>query len=129
MKHYRKKHSRMFTRLGMAFLVCFAASVLLAPILHAQMTGTGDLSSADVAGIQAIGNQHHDHGHSHDDGPDGGTANQFDGHNPMDHSHDVPAVFAMSAQQNSTPDRATVLGYTEPFVVGTIFEIDRPPRL
>ncbi|MEQ8322064.1 MAG: hypothetical protein RH946_17510 [Rhodospirillales bacterium] len=128
MKHYRQKHSRIFARLGMTILVCFVASALLMPILHAQMTSFSDINDVGIAATQSIDHQH-DYGHSHDDGPDGGMTNQFSDHNPMDHSHDVPAVFAMSAQQILTPDRATVLGYTGPIVIGTIYKIDRPPRL
>jgi hypothetical protein len=35
----------------------------------------------------------------------------------MDHSHDVPAVFTISAQPHAKPDRAAVLGHTGPLVV------------
>jgi len=112
----------------MVLLSCFAVSVLLTPVLHAQMTGDVDFSGTDVTGIQATDSDYHDHGHSHDDEPISGTVNQLDGHNPMDHSHDVPAVFTMSAQPHAMPNRAIVLGYTGSFVVGTIFDIDRPPR-
>lgn len=128
MRRYRHKHSRKVARLGMALLACFALSVLLTPVLHAQMTGAIDFSDAGVVGAQTAAQPYHDHGHSHDDEPVNGTAGQFDGHNPMDHSHDVPAVFMISAQPHTKPDRAAVLGHTGPFVVGTIFDIDRPPR-
>jgi len=128
MKRFRQKHSRIVARLGMALLACFALSVLLTPVLHAQMAGAVDVAVTGVAGAQSTPHLYHDHGHSHDDAPINGTNGQFDGHNPMDHSHDVPAVFTISAQPHAKPDRAAMLGHTGPFVVGTIFDIDRPPR-
>lgn len=117
------------TRPGIYLVAWFVLSTLCMPLVHAYESGHGGAAGATFSEDHTSAAINDGHGHSHDDGPADTPKSHTHGHNPADHSHDVPAVFMISDMQTLPPDCTDNPVSFGPCMAFSCFEIDRPPRV
>ena len=121
-----RRHSRVF-RLALALAVAF--QMLLVPAGHSASHDPVALALAEVERHAVLAAHDAGHGHSHEDGrSDERRAGHSHGHNPADHTHDVPTPAVFPGQADPMVGNAWVGLGPLSHNTGPSFRLDRPPR-
>ncbi len=105
-------------------------SMLLAPAAHAASHNPVALAHAEIERHAVLTHADTDHGHGHEDGwPAERHAGHAHGHNPADHSHDVPAPVAFAGCAFPIFAGAWLPVAPRSHDCGPSFGIERPPRI
>ncbi|WP_163001475.1 hypothetical protein [Pannonibacter phragmitetus] len=124
----------MSNRVNSAILCCVLA---LAMAFGSLLPHANHSQSHDPVGLAKAESQRHaqldaeiaEHGHSHDDGEEHEqVAGHSHGHNPADHSHDIPTTPPGSATILSTYVRTWVPMPPQTAHIGASYRLERPPR-
>lgn len=109
-----------------ALAIAVSLSMLMAPLSHLDGLDSGALTLGQLDQTEALSDHGHDH-HDHDH-HDNHHTDHSHGHNPGDHSHDLPVPL------NLRGDMQTPIGNLWASVTprshdqGQLFGLDRPPR-
>lgn len=120
--------SRTF-RLALAFAMVL--SMLLSPVGHSTTHDPAALVLAEAERHAALADEDEDDDpdHSHDDGwPEEWHAGHSHGHNPADHSHDVPVPADFGGHSFLAAGRSWHVSAPSSHDRGPPFGIERPPR-
>lgn len=118
---------RELRRPGYLIAVAVLAAVLLNPLLHAW-AGTNAAPEDTGSGIVMLDDHWHGHDHSHDDDPrEPLPGKHAHGHNPADHSHDLPGIFLAGSRCPGAGNPGTPPAPARAPAGPPGSEIDRPP--
>ncbi len=123
----RCRSSRIF-RLALALAMTLA--VLLTPAAQTASHNPAALAHAAAERHAVLAAWPADHGHAHHDGwPAERHAGHTHGHDPADHSHDIPAPVASASGPGPLPAAAWRAPALRSHDDRLSFGIDRPPRV
>lgn len=124
----------MMSRLGdvalrIALAVAMVYAMLLPPASLSASHHPAALALAEIERHAVLAVVDGDHGHSHHDGrAEERHAGHAHGHNPADHSHDVPATAAIQAPPFPRIDDGPKAVAPDAHMQNPSFRIKRPPR-